>query len=51
MKSARELRKSNGILSNKPKRIGKRLDKDVLKKLISFYGNDEFSQMYRGKKE
>ena len=39
MKSARELRKLSGILSNKPKR-----------NVISFYGSDEFSRMCPGKK-
>ena len=51
MKSTRKLRKSSGILSNKPKRIGKVLDKDVQKNVISFYGCDEFPQMCPGKKE
>ena len=51
MKSTRKLQKSSGILSNKPKRIGKVLDKDVQKNVISFYGCDEFPQMCPGKKE
>ena len=51
VKSARELRKSSGILSNKPKRIGKVLDEGVLKYVISFHGSDEFSQICSGKKD
>ena len=43
VKSARELRKSSGILSNKPKRVAKVVDEDVRKNVISFYGSDEFS--------
>ena len=36
MKSAKKLRKSSGILSNEPKRIGKVLDEDVQKLQLSW---------------
>ena len=41
----------SGILSKKKKKIGKVLNEDVRRNVISFYRNDEFSRKCPGKKE
>lgn len=50
VKSARELRKSSGILSNKPKRIGKVLEKMCKKMLFLFMAVMNFLECILGKK-